>query len=77
MIDQEKSWQQRPVWVQEGEVDVLDVGIADGTHEALRRRQRRRWALSIGLGALPSLWTHMAYFFARVFGKSVVSEHRF
>lgn len=30
IIDQKKSWQQRPVWVQEGEVDVLDAGIADG-----------------------------------------------
>jgi hypothetical protein len=34
MIDQEKSWQQRPVWVQEGEVDVLDAGIADGPRQA-------------------------------------------
>jgi hypothetical protein len=34
MLDQEKSWQQRPAWVQEGEVDVLDAGIADGPSQA-------------------------------------------
>jgi hypothetical protein len=34
MLDQEKSWQQRPAWVQEGEVDVLDAGFADGPSQA-------------------------------------------
>jgi hypothetical protein len=34
MLDQEKSWQQRPVWVQEGEVDVLDAGATDVPRQA-------------------------------------------
>jgi hypothetical protein len=34
MLDQEKSWQQRPVWVQEGEVDVLDAGDTDMPRQA-------------------------------------------
>jgi hypothetical protein len=34
MIDQEKSWQQRPVWVQEGEIDVLDAGATDMPRQA-------------------------------------------
>jgi hypothetical protein len=42
MTDQENSWQQRPVWVQEGEVDPVDAGAADQPRPATEGRTDAR-----------------------------------